>query len=277
MVKFVTVANKTQGYLNVLEKQIKNSGNNLTLLGKDEKWGGFMWRYIKILKYLEDLPLGEIVVIMDGYDVLFINDIELEDKFKSYNTNILFGVDNIKSKFHKFLYEKTFYSNCEFQGKKIYLNAGLYIGYVKYLKLFISHICTENDCNNSKLDDQRILSNICPGNFFKDNIKFDIDSKIILNLSTDNLFTNRTSFFLTEGKVVINNNYPNFVHGPGNTDLNFILESYGYGDQIINIRQNYKINAFKIYIKYFFPDIIIFLSIIVLIMICYHITKNPTS
>jgi|APFre7841882793_1041355.scaffolds.fasta_scaffold75031_2 hypothetical protein len=36
--KFVTVANKNDGYLNVLKK----SGNNLTILGKGEKWGGFM-------------------------------------------------------------------------------------------------------------------------------------------------------------------------------------------------------------------------------------------
>ena len=42
--KFVTVANKNDGYLNVLDKQIKKSGNNLTILGKGEKWGGFMWK-----------------------------------------------------------------------------------------------------------------------------------------------------------------------------------------------------------------------------------------
>ena len=49
----------------------------------------------------------------------------------------------------------------------------------------------------------------------------------ILNLVPYNLFTNKTSFALTDGKVVINNNNPNLVHGPGNTDLNFILEEYG--------------------------------------------------
>jgi hypothetical protein len=269
--KFVTVANKNDGYLNILKKQITKSGNNLTILGKGEKWGGFMWRYIKISKFLSDLPDNEIVVIMDGYDVIFINDIGLEDKFKSYNTNILFGIEKIKCKFNKFLYEKTFPSKCKHNGNKISLNAGIYIGYAKYLKLFISHICNEYDCNNSRLDDQRILSHICDNDFFTNNIKFDIDCKIILNLPPDNLFTNKTSFALTDNKVVVNNNNPNFVHGPGNTDLNFILESYGYGNEIIEIRQNYKINGIKTYIKYFIPDIIIILLVIGLIIICFNI------
>jgi hypothetical protein len=75
---------------------------------------------------LSDLPDNEIVVIMDGYDVLFINDIGLEDKFKSFNTNILFGSDNVKSKLHKFLYEKTFPSKCKHNGNKISLNSSIY-------------------------------------------------------------------------------------------------------------------------------------------------------
>ena len=91
--------------------------------------------------------------------------------------------------------------------------------------------------------------NIGSHDFFKNNIKFDIDSKIILNLVPYNLFTNKTSFALTDGKVVINNNNPNLVHGPGNTDLNFILESYGYEDEIIEIRKNYTINGFPTYLQ----------------------------
>ena len=208
---------------------------------------------------------------MDGYDVLFINDIGLEDKFKSFNTNILFGSEKIKGEINKFIYEKLFPSKCKHNGNKISLNAGVYIGYVKYLKLFISHICHENDCTDSKLDDQRILAHICDNDFFKNNIKFDVDCKIILNLVPDNLFTNKTSFALTDGKVVINNNNPNLVHGPGNTDLNFILESYGYEDEIIEIRKNYTINGFKKYIVYLFPDIIIIIIVIGLIITCFKI------
>ena len=269
--KFVTVANKNEGYLNTLDNQIKKSGNFLNILGKGEKWGGFTWRYLLISKFLQDLPDDEIIVIMDGYDVLFINDIDLEHKFKSYNTNILFGIDNIKSKVWKLLYERVFPQKCDFNGKKIFINAGVYIGYAKYLKIFISSICTENNCNDRQLDDQRILSQMCNGDFFKNNIKFDIDSKIILNLVPDNLFTNKTSFSLTNGKVIVNNNKPNFVHGPGNTDLNFILESYGYTNQKINFRNNYKINGIKIYFKYFIPDIIIFLFILLIFIFYHHI------
>ena len=109
------------------------------------------WIYVKISEFLPD---NEIVVIIDGYDMYYLLMI-LDQKI-----NILFG------KFNRFLYEKTFPTKCEHNGKKIY---GLYIGYVKYLKLFISHIRNKNDCTDSKLYDQRILVYICDNDYFKNN------------------------------------------------------------------------------------------------------------
>lgn len=145
------------------------------------------------------------------------------------------------------------------------------MGYVKYIKLFLNKICLENDCNNSKMDDQRLVCNMCNSDFFKENVGFDTENKIFLNLLPKNLFTNKTSFKLTNNKVSINNNEPNFVHGPGNTDLNFILETYNYDTKNINTRTNYMTNAIKTYSVYFIPDliIIIILVIIIIVMIKY--------
>jgi len=52
-------------------------------------------------------------------NVLFINDIDLEINSKNYNTDILFGIDNIKSKVRNF-YTKEFFQKCNFNGKNIY-------------------------------------------------------------------------------------------------------------------------------------------------------------
>ena len=272
--KFVTVANDRHGYLNILEKQIKKSGNILSILGVGEKWGGFMWRYILLLKFLSDLPDEEIVVIMDGYDVLYINPIGLEDKFKSYKTNILYGIDNFHSKsyLHNLIHRRIFPISCSQSTKKIDVNAGIYMGYVKYLKIFLTNICIDNDCNNPNLDDQKLLAQKCNSDFFKENVKFDIDYKIFLNINNSSLFTNKSSFKLTDGKVIINNNSPNFVHGPGNTNLNFIVKSYGYEEvpqhDINKDRTKYILNGFKIHYQYFIPDIIVIITIFIVIFIC---------
>jgi hypothetical protein len=44
------------------------------------------------------------------------------------------------------------------------INAGTYIGYVKYLRNMITDICSIFDCKNIKLDDQQILTAYCKKN-----------------------------------------------------------------------------------------------------------------
>lgn len=266
--KFVTVANKKDGYFNILEKQIEDSGYKLNVLGQGEKWGGFMWRYLLISKFLENLLDDEIVVIIDGYDVLYVNNVGLEDKFKSLDANILFGVDIINSFFNKMLYKRAFPYVCVYDNKEININAGMYMGYCKYLKLFISLICSDNDCSDKNIDDQRMLSLYCNNTFFNENVKFDMDSKIFLNLYRDNILSTKSSFKLTEGQVIINNNTPNFVHGPGNIDLNFILNPEQSAIQ--SVRKNYYSNLCVLYLKYFIPDLII---IMIVVIICIVIIK----
>jgi len=66
-------------------------GKTLHILGYDEKWKGFTWKYKLMKEFIQNLSDDEILVFMDGYDVLFISNNNLETKFKSL-TKHSFGI-----------------------------------------------------------------------------------------------------------------------------------------------------------------------------------------
>ena len=261
--KYITVATHNKGYLTVLKQNFETHGETLNILGYGQKWKGFTWKYKLMKDFIQNLPDDEIVVFMDGYDVLFLNNNDIESKFKSFNKNIIFGIDT-HNKFTKILYNKVFH-NSYFNSKEIDINSGLYMGYVKYLKILLEKLCENDACNNPKMDDQKLIVKLSKTDFFKQNVGIDYHKKIFFNMSPKHLLTSKTDFKLTNQKVIVNNNQPNFVHGPSNTDLDFIIESYGYPNDK-KYRRNYILNAVKTYSVYFIPELIIILLIIFLIL-----------
>jgi len=261
--KYITVATHNKGYLDVLRQNFDTHGEKLHILGYGKKWKGFTWKYKLMKDFIQNFPDDEIVVFMDGYDVLFINNKDLETKFKSFNKNIVFGIDTHR-KSTKILYNKIFH-NCYFSSNKNDINSGLYMGYNKYLKILLEKLCENDVCNNPKMDDQKLIIKISKTDFFKHNIGIDYEKKIFFNMSPKHLLTDKTNFKLTNNKVIVNNNEPNFVHGPANTDMDFIVEAYGYINNK-KFRSNYMLNGIKTYSVYFIPELIIILLVIFLIL-----------
>jgi len=139
------------------------------------------------------------------------------------------------------------------------------MGYVKYIKILLEKLCNNDACNDPKMDDQKLIVKLSKTDFFKQNVGIDCDNKIFFNMAPNHILTSKTDFKLTNNKVIINNNEPNFVHGPANTDMDFIVESYGYHNNK-KYRSNYMLNAVKTYSPYFIPELIIILLIIFLIL-----------
>lgn len=271
--KFTTVATDKKGYLGVLLDCFKRHGQQLVVLGWGKKWNGLITKFKWMLEFLETLPEDEIVVFMDGYDVLYINSKDLEEKFRQYNTNILFGIDTLNFLQAK-LYDRCF-KPCIMGNKKYRVNSGLYMGYVKYIKIFLGQICRGSVCENTKMNDQKLVSNLCGTDFFRKNIKLDVEKKIFLNLLPKNfLITRESDFQLTDGRVIVNGYEPNFVHGPSNTDLGFIIKSYGYDFDDRDFRTKYILNGIKTYYQYFIPDIIIIVVIIILCIFLLYLKNN---
>lgn len=263
--KYVTVATHNKGYLNVLNDAFKYNGEILNILGFNQKWQGFTWRYKLMYEFIENLPDDEIVVFMDGYDVLLLNTKNLYTKFKSFNKNIVFGVDN-QNKYTKFLYNRVFHNSFQKPKNSIDINAGLYMGYVKYLKLLLKKICINGVCNDPKMDDQKLIIKLSKTSFFTENVGIDYKNKIFLNISPKHLLTDKCDLNLINGKIIKNNNEPNFIHGPGNTNLDFVVEAYGYKNTKQQ-RKNFTLDAIKIYYVYFIPEFIIILLIIFILII----------
>lgn len=263
--KFITVATHNKGYLNVLKDAFEYNGEKLNILGYNEKWQGFTWKYKLMYKFIENLPDDEIVIFMDGYDVLLLNTKNLYSKFKSFNKNIVFGIDH-HNRYTQILYNKVFHNSFFKPKNSIDINSGLYMGYVKYLKLLLEKICINGACNDPKMDDQKLIIKLSKTNFFKENIGIDYKNILFFNISPKHLFTDKCDLKLIDNKVNNHNNEPNLIHGPGNTNMDFICEAYGYQNTKKN-RNNYMINALKTYYVYLIPEVTISLLIIFFIII----------
>lgn len=238
--KLLTVATKSEGYFPILIESCKRYNIDIEVLGWGQKWTGFMMKFNLLLEYMKDLDDNEIVCIIDGYDTAVTQPLDvLESKFRKMNCPIVVAEDST------WILHKTigymFFGLC----KDKTINAGTYIGYVKYLRNMITDICSIFDCKNVKLDDQQILTTYCK----KNNICIDTKNElfqVVFYIKLDNEYN---------GKACI-------VHGPGATNMNTLLNKLGYDTS------NIKLERFKRFIS-FITHFFYIIAIIILILIVF--------
>ncbi len=155
--RIVTVATDPRGSF---DKIINNKFNaHVDVLGWGQKWTGYKMKGELMLKYLEDLDENEIVVYIDGFDSLINRDpSEVEEIFKKMNVKILTSGEpcNFTHKLNGW--------NCK---GKVHANAGMYMGYAKYVKELLMKIMS------SKCQDDQFLLN----KYYED---FEIDGNNII-------------------------------------------------------------------------------------------------
>ena len=174
-------------------KELINNKYNIEInnIGWNHKWKNFKQKFKNLYKYFLNKNDNDIIVFFDGFDTIINNYPEdLLNLFKSYDCKILFSKEfdilNIKKKV--------------FNTKLNYIaNSGLYMGYVKELKILFKYILKKNG-----KDDQVLLNKyIHKFNFIK------IDSKELifknLNYYERYLKKNFNSYFLqTPGVLTVN-------------------------------------------------------------------------
>jgi hypothetical protein len=179
----VTVATKSEGYFNYLVESCKRNGGKLEVLGWGQEWKGFMMKIYLFKDYLNNLDDDDIVCFVDGYDVIILQPVDkIETLFRNSGKKILFSQDS-NADIIPFI---EMFCKYYFGTYKNYrLNAGTFIGYVKYFKKIFNNICNEYNCNDKNLDDQIIFTKICnkynSNSFFV--LLFFIFSNIVLKLS----------------------------------------------------------------------------------------------
>jgi hypothetical protein len=162
MVKLITVATHTDGYLKWLKLACLRYKTDLTILGWNEKWKGYAWKFMLMMEYLKTIPDDELVCFIDAFDVLLLRPLtELEDYFnaiqKISNKKIIIACDRVKIQTIKIMADYIF-DTC----KDIAINTGTYLGRAKDIRYILENIMKHN--MDESLDDQKILTEYCVTN-----------------------------------------------------------------------------------------------------------------
>ena len=270
----VTVATHSQGYFPILKESCKRQNAELIVLGYNEKWKGFAWRFELVRNFLKTLNGNDIVVFIDAFDVILLNNLSIiKERFIEKNTPILFSKDGDPGDpIFKYLARRVFP-----QCNNININAGCYMGYVNGLIMMFDRIYSINGSKiNDDDDDQRLFISLCKDDFFKKNIKIDTEQNIFLNILPKHLLTTEILFTSKDGKILNKDgNEPCVIHAPGNGDLNEIAFMYGYElaeIQKFNFIQGAKDRA-VLYTRYFHLELMI-VTIVILFIISIFIFKR---
>ena len=268
----VTVATHSQFYFPVYKASCERGGIDLTVLGWGKKWKGFLWKFNLVIDYLQTLPDSDIVIFTDAFDVFVLKDSEtILRKFKSFNSPIVLSKDADSDNFiiHHFV-KRIFPKCCD-----VYLNSGLYGGYVWALKQMFSILKKKLDFSDNSADDQRLLGTICSTPFYKENIVVDKDYILFYNVFSSNLIRPcNLDIKIRDGKIVNDLGIePSFIHAPAKGNLNGVMKLYGY-DTDVNVCNWFQLMYHRVlcYIKYVAIDV--FLIAFILIMIIVIIRKH---
>ena len=192
MIHVLTFATHAEGNFNNMINN--NYGIKIKVLGWGKKWTGFKMKYIYVYNFIKNLKDNDIIIFLDGFDV-YINGY-LKNAIKIFEKN------NYKVLFSKEIpmYKINYFKNKVFNpyNEKYILNTGLYMGYVKYLKILLNE-SLKLKCN----DDQRNM-NVLKNKY--NFINIDINNEIFENISK--------SYFNKLDSI--------FVQTPGNGSINRI-------------------------------------------------------
>jgi len=193
-IEIITIATHKEGKF---EELIHNKYNlPIKVLGFGQKWTGFNMKNKLIYNYIRHLPDNNIIIFVDGFDTEIKGPLKLAiEKFKKNNYKLVFSKEVGSQLFYA---EKIVFNKCR---NNLIGNCGLYMGYVKYLALFLRE-ALKNKCQ----DDQVVMNNLCKKFHF-----IDIDEKeeIFQNLKIVNnyQYNNKAIFVGFPGTVSLKRGY----------------------------------------------------------------------
>jgi len=235
-----TVATHSDRYFPVLKASCERFQTKLVVLGWGEKWQGFAWKFSKMLEYLNALPDDEVVMFVDGYDVVLLQPPSIiEKRFRATGKPMIVAEDGS----HPTAIVRYFMSKCFHDVEGLSVNTGTYIGYAGYLKRFLHMLSWFSNDFAAGENDQEVASRIWKQ--FPEMITVDERCEFFVTLYGGSLFLpdNNISWsewphiqWSNDGSLVVNNDsnesnnsvFPCVLHGPCNTNLNDILIKLGY-------------------------------------------------
>lgn len=227
--KVVTVATHSFGYFPILVESCKRNNIDLTVLGWNETWTNFQFKFQQIRQFLNKVRNEtEWIVYIDAFDVLVLGDMsKLEKRLKKIDKegiDFVIALDKFTTKMETIVCQ-TFYGN--FEG--FFLNAGMFATKKERFLDMINSIEQKNQ-KKKNYDDQSELVWYLNNAKNKDRIFIDFQNNIFYNAYVKHLILNKTIFkngriYSIETKKFTD---PIFIHFPGNQDFKYICEFLGY-------------------------------------------------
>lgn len=181
-IEVITVATHSEGRY---DKLINNDyGVKVTTLGWNQKWTGYQMKIELVYDYIKHLPDDKIVVFIDGFDSSIGGSIdEIKKRFESLNTPVLVSSEP------SYMYNRLVFPSC---GKNRMINAGMWMGYVKYLKMILNDIvnskCNDDQVNFNKLCNKYDFMTLDNSELIFKNINFTLDFNTEVGKSNSILF-----------------------------------------------------------------------------------------
>jgi hypothetical protein len=213
--KFITVATNSSPHLERLLRSCRHYEIPLEVLGSGRPYPHHGIKSQYILEYLPTLPDDEIVLFVDGYDVVFLTGAdEIEEKFRAFehpfvisteqNCNVDGGLRVRFSTWLKFP-----------KGKKPYrfINTGSYVGRAGYLRTLLESLRIQPTDSDQTIMNRHFVAN-------PDMVRLDYDHQVFTCTA------GRTGLELEDYRVengrlrnVVTGSLPCILHCPGKNYL----------------------------------------------------------
>ena len=176
----LTYASHSHGYYQQL---INNDQNiNIITLGYGVKWNGLRDKPRAVLNYLTYVPDDDIVIFLDGFDTIIKKPLNVVmQRFKELcndnKTKVILSIEQCyndqNNLFFKYFFKYFQYKVYSYRNN-IIVNSGLYMGYVKNVKMLLY----AHKYNDNPNVDQILMNRVYPNYDF---VKLDMDNKIFFN------------------------------------------------------------------------------------------------
>jgi len=188
----VTVATHNEGnFMNMINNKY---GIKIRILGWGKKFTGFKMKLELVNGFLKNLDDNDILLFLDGFDVWINGNLnDIVRMLKKKNKKVIFS-KHVTCRFTNDYLQKKVFNTCR---DDIILNSGLYMGYVKYIKIMLKRALMEKGD-----DDQRIINSLCNELSF---IRIDRDEDLFKNVIDINELKNSNALLIQfPGKPGIN-------------------------------------------------------------------------
>lgn len=264
-IHLVIYATHSDGNFDILVQKARELGYYISIIGWGDKWQGFYKRTLDLYDFFKTRPSQEIIMCIDGFDSMILKDAETTlSTFTSFESPIVWGVEEKNDLLRKLL----------FRSKQPYtLNGGSFIGMNEYLQLVFEEIVTRFGRDDFKQDDQRIVNMMNNTSIlFQEIVKPDLESKIFANIIYSNFMNsvvknNKTLSHDVCGDSIchkITGVSPCVASGPGNVNMNELLEKIGYQPRP---RQD---NYYKFLVTNFKMELAACLIFIIFLFVCIY-------